>query len=60
MAFWIVAFTGIRVAVMDYFIKPLAKMGGITKRKPVIRFQEQAWLLIYYTAFWILGIVGAL
>lgn len=60
VVFWIVVFTGMRVAVMDYFIKPLAKLGGIAKRKAIIRFQEQAWLLIYYAAFWILGIVGVL
>ena len=55
--FWIVVFTGLRVAVMDYILVPLAQNSGISKRKKKVRFAEQAWVLIYYGAFWSLGMV---
>ncbi|OCL10728.1 longevity assurance proteins LAG1/LAC1 [Glonium stellatum] len=55
VAFWIVVFTGLRVAVMDYILYPLAGLGGIKAKKEKVRFAEQAWLLVYYTVFWTLG-----
>lgn len=55
--YWIVVFTGLRVAVMDYVLEPLAHMAGIQKKKAKIRFAEQAWALLYATAFWSLGMV---
>lgn len=42
---------------MDYVLKPLARMGGIQKKKATIRFAEQGWLLIYCSIFWSLGMV---
>ncbi len=56
--FCIVLFTGLRAAVMEYILAPFAKSQGITERKPVTRFSEQAWLLVYYTLFWPLGMVS--
>lgn len=56
--FWIVVFTGLRVAVMDYLLVPLAQAAGITKKKDKTRFAEQTWVLIYYGAFWSLGMVN--
>jgi len=53
--YWIVVFTGLRAAVMDYALTPLAKMGGIKTQKDTTRFAEQAWLLVYYSVFWTLG-----
>lgn len=55
--FWSVAFTGLRVAVMDYMLDPLARLGGIRTRKGLDRFKEQAWLIVYYTISWSLGMV---
>ncbi|OCK85237.1 longevity assurance proteins LAG1/LAC1 [Lepidopterella palustris CBS 459.81] len=55
VAFWIVVFTGLRAAVMDYILHPLASLGGIRTKKERVRFAEQAWLLIYYSVFWTLG-----
>jgi hypothetical protein len=54
---WTVIFTGVRVAVMDYLLDPLARLGGIKTKKGLGRFKEQAWLIIYYTASWSLGMV---
>lgn len=42
---------------MEYILAPFAKWRGITKRKDMTRFSEQAWLLIYYLVFWPMGMV---
>ncbi|OJJ47808.1 hypothetical protein ASPZODRAFT_15257 [Penicilliopsis zonata CBS 506.65] len=55
VAFWVVVFVGIRILLMDYLLKPLALLGGIHKKKAIIRFQEQAFILIYPIIFWSLG-----
>ena len=55
--YWIVVFTGLRVAVMDYILMPLAEAANISKKKERIRFAEQAWIFIYDGAFWSLGMV---
>lgn len=57
--FCIVLFTGLRAAAIEYMLAPFAKSQGISKRKDITRFSEQAWLLIYYSFFWTLGAVCA-
>lgn len=56
--YWIVVFTGLRAAVLDYILEPLAGMAGIDKKKDKVRFAEQAWIITYDSAFWSLGMVG--
>lgn len=53
----IIVFTGLRAAAMDYALVPMARKCGIHKKKATIRFAEQAWLVLYYAAFWFLGTV---
>ena len=55
--FCIILFTGLRAATLEYMFAPYAKSKGMTKRKDITRFSEQAWLLIYYSFFWSLGLV---
>jgi hypothetical protein len=55
--YWIVIFTGLRAAFIDYILTPLAKKGGVKTPKNCTRFAEQAWLLVYYSVFWTLGMV---
>ena len=55
--FWIVVFTGLRAAVMEYILTPLAKKGGVKTERDQTRFAEQAWLWIYATSAWSLGLV---
>jgi acyl-CoA-dependent ceramide synthase len=55
----IILFTGLRAAAMEYLLAPFAKAQGIAKRKDLTRFSEQAWLLIYCSVFWTLGMVCA-
>ncbi|KAL8738720.1 MAG: hypothetical protein Q9181_000542 [Wetmoreana brouardii] len=55
VAFWIVVFTGLRAVVMDYALAPLTQLVGLTKKKEKTRFAEQAWVLIYDSTFWSLG-----
>ncbi|KAH8662366.1 TLC domain-containing protein [Xylariales sp. PMI_506] len=55
IVFCIVLFTGLRAFFMEHLLAPAAKLGGITKRKDITRFSEQAWLLVYYLVFWPLG-----
>lgn len=57
VSFYIVVFTGLRASVMDYILMPLATKGGVKSKRDLTRFAEQAWLLIYYTVFWTLGMV---
>lgn len=57
VTFGIIVFTALRAATMDYVLKPLARMGGIQKKKATVRFAEQGWLLIYCSIFWTLGMV---
>jgi acyl-CoA-dependent ceramide synthase len=58
LLFCIVLFTGLRAAAMEYMLAPFAKSQGISKRKDITRFSEQAWLLMYYSFFWPLGLVS--
>jgi acyl-CoA-dependent ceramide synthase len=60
VVFWVVVFTGLRAVVMDYALLPFSKMAGVKKERDQARFCEQAWLLVYYSVFWTLGMVGRL
>jgi acyl-CoA-dependent ceramide synthase len=60
VSFWIVLFTGVRASVLDYVLKPLAGLGGISSQKLRTRFAEQAWLVLYCSASWGIGIVSLL
>jgi hypothetical protein len=55
--YWIVMFTFLRATAVDYIFMPFARRGGISTKKDLIRFAEQAWLLVYYSVFWTLGMV---
>lgn len=55
--FSIVLLTGLRAATMEYILAPFAKSQGISKRKDITRFSEQAWMSVYYSFFWPLGLV---
>ncbi|KAI1379067.1 longevity assurance proteins LAG1/LAC1 [Hypoxylon crocopeplum] len=54
--FCIVLFTGLRAGLMEHVLAPLGRHWGISKRKEITRFSEQAWMLIYYCVFWTLGL----
>lgn len=43
---------------MEFFLAPFGKFYGITKRKELTRFTEQGWMIVYYSFFWTLGVVG--
>jgi acyl-CoA-dependent ceramide synthase len=55
--FCVVLLTGLRAATMEYILAPFAKSQGMSKRKDITRFSEQAWMVVYYSAFWPLGLV---
>ena len=55
--YWIVLFTLLRDATMQYVLQPYAKYRGVKTYKGLVRFAEQAWLMIYYSIFWVLGMV---
>ena len=58
VVYWVVVFTALRAAIMDYVLMPLSKKAGVKKVRDQARFCEQAWLLVYYLVFWTLGMVG--
>lgn len=60
VTFWIVTLTGLRAAVMDYVLAPIAQASGIKKQKERVRFAEQAWIFIYGTVIFSLGLVRLL
>lgn len=57
VGFWIVLLTGMRAALMEYMLAPLAKRWGISTKKQQTRFAEQAWMIIYYNISWPIGLV---
>ncbi|AEO64901.1 258a2273-c774-4aaf-a5d1-49d1141cd151 [Thermothielavioides terrestris] len=54
--FCVVVLTGLRAATMENILAPLAKSQGMSKRKDITRFSEQAWMVLYYSVFWPLGL----
>ncbi|KAL7904713.1 longevity assurance proteins LAG1/LAC1 [Trichoderma velutinum] len=56
ITFFVVLFTGLRHAIMSFILCPLARRCGISKKKDVTRFSEQAWNVIHYSVFWPLGL----
>ncbi len=56
--FGVTALTGLRAGVMEYVLAPFARTQGILKKKAIARFSEQAWMFIYYSVFWPLGMVS--
>lgn len=58
--YWIVLLTGLRAAVMEYALMPLAQAAGIQHKKYRVRFAEQAWVSIYSGVFFSLGMVRIL
>jgi acyl-CoA-dependent ceramide synthase len=55
--YWMVLFTGLRASVMDFVLIPFARWGGVEGKKATTRFAEQAWLMIYASTFWSIGMV---
>ncbi|KAK4647063.1 Sphingosine N-acyltransferase lag1 [Podospora bellae-mahoneyi] len=56
IAFFIVVLTGLRAGIMEYVLAPFARAKGVHKKKDIVRFSEQGWLLVYYSFFWPLGV----
>ncbi|KAM6533199.1 Sphingosine N-acyltransferase lag1 [Fusarium falciforme] len=56
IAFCIILFTGLRAGIMEHVLAPIGRLQGITSRKSLTRFSEQAWLMVYYTVFWPWGV----
>jgi len=54
VTYWVVIITGVRVAVMEYILRPLGKK-GIKSERDQTRFCEQAWLFVYTSFFWAIG-----
>ena len=46
VSYWIVVLTGLRVGIMDYILSLIARSAGL-KGKGMVRFAEQAWLIVY-------------
>jgi very-long-chain ceramide synthase len=55
--FFVVVLTLLRAALMEYVLAPFAKSQGITKRKPIVRFSEQGFLLFWGAFIFTLGTV---
>lgn len=53
--YWVVLFTALRATVMDYVLMPFSTKAGVKRVRDQARFCEQAWLLVYYSVFWTMG-----
>ncbi|KAG0253512.1 sphingosine N-acyltransferase lag1 [Mortierella polycephala] len=56
--FWIVLFTFLRALVMTKILKPIATRCGVRREHQRIRFQEEGWVCLYYSASWTLGMAS--
>lgn len=56
LVFYILVFSLIRQGAIQYFITPLARLGGISNKK-LDRFNEQGYALLYWSASSIVGLV---
>ncbi|RGP74665.1 sphingosine n-acyltransferase lag1 [Fusarium sporotrichioides] len=54
VAVLIVLLTGLRDGTMRFILGPIASVWGLSKDKSM-RFKEQAWLFIYYSTCWSVG-----
>ncbi|KIL93901.1 hypothetical protein FAVG1_02463 [Fusarium avenaceum] len=54
VAVLIVALTGLRDATMRFALAPITTVCGLSKNEST-RFKEQAWLFIYYSTCWSVG-----
>lgn len=52
----IVYLTAFRAFMLDYVLMPIASYCGIGRRKGRVRFAEQAYMLTYYTIYWLWGL----
>jgi acyl-CoA-dependent ceramide synthase len=57
VGFWIIAFTYIRIAIMQSWLNPLGKKLGIRGSK-LERFEEQGYIIFYYVISWTCGMVS--
>ncbi|RUP45308.1 TLC domain-containing protein [Jimgerdemannia flammicorona] len=55
VAFWVLAFTATREAIMRHVFQPFARWNGVHSAKKLVRFAEQGWSFLYYVVFWTLG-----
>ncbi|ODV86873.1 hypothetical protein CANARDRAFT_195349 [[Candida] arabinofermentans NRRL YB-2248] len=53
--FIIINLSLIRSSIMIFILRPIAILFKIHNLKPIQRFKEQGWLLIYYSISWIFG-----
>lgn len=58
IAFWVVAFTFLRVAAMKLLFRPTAQLFNIKSFSKRERFAEQGWSFTYYIVFWSYGMVN--
>lgn len=50
------ALTAVRAFAIEWVLRPLAQRAGL-KRKASVRFAEQGWQAMYYSAVWAVGLV---
>ncbi|KAI3325878.1 longevity assurance proteins LAG1/LAC1 [Xylariaceae sp. AK1471] len=55
VGFCIVLFVGIRAGSMKYVFTPFARRCGLSNKKRITRFSEQAWMILYNAVFWTFG-----
>jgi acyl-CoA-dependent ceramide synthase len=52
---WIIGFTFLRAAVMQWVLRPLARSQGVYAPAKLQRFMEQGWLVLFYSISWSVG-----
>lgn len=51
ITWWVTVFWFLREALMRWVLEPLARKAGIRERRAIVRFEEQGYMLCYYSEF---------
>ncbi len=54
---WVVSLTFLRASLIDWVFVPLARNGGVTSKKSLMRISEQAWMFTYFLVAWTVEMV---
>ncbi|KAK4055067.1 hypothetical protein OIO90_003408 [Microbotryomycetes sp. JL221] len=56
LAFYIVVFSCLRQSLTEYILRPFAKSLGLKSESKVVRFMEQSYAIVYFTASGLFGL----
>jgi acyl-CoA-dependent ceramide synthase len=58
LSFYIIVFSFVRQSITEYLIRPLARNLGLKSESKVVRFMEQAYAVVYFSASGAFGLAS--